>query len=202
MDHYFTNNQNLKSDMHIMAINIFDKVYSLYTDNGVFSKSGLDFGTRLLIETLPLEKMNGDVLDVGCGYGPIGIIVSKETNCNVDMIDVNLRALHLAKLSARQNKVDVNIFESDAYANVKSKYDYIITNPPIRAGKKKVYEILISANDHLKDNGSLWFVMRKDQGVKSTIEDIEKYYNFDVVDKKKGFFIICATKKTKSVDND
>jgi 16S rRNA (guanine1207-N2)-methyltransferase len=145
VNHYFTNNNDLKSEMHIMQVNILDKTYSLYTDNGVFSKDGIDFGTRLLIETLPIGELHGNVLDVGCGYGPIGLTIKNETDCNIDMVDVNLRALHLAKLSASKNKFDVNIFESDAYANVGGVYDYIITNPPIRAGKKKVYEILIGA---------------------------------------------------------
>jgi 16S rRNA (guanine1207-N2)-methyltransferase len=201
MNHYFTNDNNLKSNMHLMEIKIFDKVYSLYTDNGVFSKNGLDFGTRFLLEKLPIDNMNGNILDVGCGYGPIGIILKKETNCSVDMVDINLRALHLAKLSAKQNKIDVNVFESDAYRNVNDKYDYIITNPPIRAGKKKVYEILIGASEFLKDNGELWFVIRKDQGAKSTLLDISKYYNVNLVDKKNGFFIVCATKLLKNVDN-
>jgi 16S rRNA (guanine1207-N2)-methyltransferase len=202
MNHYFTNNHNLKSNMQIMNINIFDKTYPLYTDNGVFAKSGLDYGTRLLLETLPLNKMIGSVLDVGCGYGPIGIIIKKETDCSVDMIDINLRALHLTKMSAKENKVNVNVFESDAYANVDRRYDYIITNPPIRAGKKKVYEILIGAQRSLNDNGELWFVMRKDQGVKSMLVDIEKYYNVDIKDRNKGFFVVCTTKKLKSVDSN
>jgi 16S rRNA (guanine1207-N2)-methyltransferase len=185
-----------------MNINIFNKTYPLYTDNGVFAKNGLDYGTRLLLETLPINEIHGNVLDVGCGYGPIGIIINKETNCSVDMIDVNLRALHLTKLSAKENKADVNVFESDAYINVNRKYDYIVTNPPIRAGKKKVYEILLGAYEHLNDNGELWFVMRKDQGVKSTLVDIGNYYDVNIKDKNKGFFVVCATKRIKSVDND
>lgn len=195
MNQYFTNNSNLKSDIHIMQVDILNKTYSLYTDNGIFSKGGLDFGTRVLIESLPLKKMKGRVLDVGCGYGPIGLAVKNETDCEVDMIDVNLRAIHLAQMSAEKIKLDVNIYESDAYANVKDKYNYIITNPPIRAGKKKVYEFLIGAHDFLNENGELWFVMRKDQGVKSTLVDIEEYYNMSIKSKKKGFFVVCAIKK-------
>lgn len=200
MNQYFTNNEDLKSNLHIIQVNILDKTYSLYTDNGVFSKTGLDFGTRVLIEALPFSKMKGSVLDIGCGYGPIGLSIKKETGCEVDMIDVNLRAIYLAQLSADKNKLDVNIYESDAYANVKGSYDYIITNPPIRAGKKKVYEFLIGAQDHLKEGGELWFVMRKNQGVKSTLYDIGKYYNLSIKSKKKGFFVVCAIKGAKNVD--
>lgn len=201
MDHYFTNNQNLKSDIKNISFSIFDKDYSLYTDNGVFSKSSLDFGTRLLLESLPIKEFNGRALDVGCGYGPIGLTVKNETNCEMEMVDVNLRAIHLAKMSASKYKLDVKIYESDAYSNVSGKFRYILTNPPIRAGKKKVYEILIGAHNFMEDDGELWFVMRKDQGVKSTLSELEKYYNLSIKSKKKGFFVVKATKDLKNVDN-
>ena len=84
----------------------------------------------------------------------------------------------------------LNFFESFCYENVSGKYDYIITNPPIRAGKKVVYEMLIGAKDHLKENGVLYFVMRKEQGAKSAIRDLENLYNIDVLCKEKGFFVI------------
>ncbi|MDD2469731.1 MAG: methyltransferase [Bacilli bacterium] len=202
MNHYFTNNKNLKSDINKISVIVLGKSYSLFTDNGVFSKKALDFGTRLLIESLPLPEMSGKVLDVGCGYGPIGLFVKSETDCEVDMVDINLRALHLAKIGARHNHLSVNIYESDAYSNVKPSYDYIITNPPIRAGKEKVYEILMGASDFLTSKGQLWFVMRKNQGVKSTLVDMGKCYNVSIKKKDKGFYVVCATKKEKIVDND
>lgn len=200
MDHYFTNNQKLKSNINMLNKNIRGKEYLFYTDNGVFSKSALDFGTKLLIEALPFEKMQGTVLDMGCGYGPIGLSIKNETTCEVDMVDINLRALHLAKMNAKKNKLDVNIFESDAYTNIRHKYNYIITNPPIRAGKKKVYEILRGANNYLNENGELWFVLRKDQGAKTTVRDIGDIYTVKTIVKDKGYFVFCATKRGKSVD--
>ncbi|MDD2202819.1 MAG: methyltransferase [Bacilli bacterium] len=201
MNQYFTNNENLKSNIKTIQFTIFDETYILYSDNGVFSKDGVDFGTRLLLETLLMNEMQGKVLDVGCGYGPIGLTIKKRTNCQVDMVDVNQRALHLTEKSAVKNNLIVNVYKSDAYENVEGIYDFIITNPPIRAGKKKVYEILIGAYGYLTDNGALWFVMRKDQGVKSTLKDLENYYNLSIKSRKKGFFVICATKKEKIVDN-
>lgn len=200
MNHYFTNNQNLQSNIQQINITILEKTYKLYSDNGVFSKAGLDFGTRILIESLPFSQMTGKVLDVGCGYGPIGIVIKKETTSEVDMIDINRRALHLARMNANENNAVVNIFESDAYQNVKDSYNFIVTNPPIRAGKKKVYEILIGAHNLLKENGQLWFVMRKDHGVKSTLDDIKGYYNLEIKCRKKGFFVVCATKQAKNID--
>ena len=201
VNHYFTNIENVKSNIRVITINIYEKAYYFYSDKGVFSKNELDFGTRLLLETLPVSQMKGSILDVGCGYGPIGLILKDKTNCDVDMIDINLRALHLTKLNAKKNKVEVNIYESNAYKSVNKKYDYIITNPPIRAGKKKVYEILIGAHNFLSDNGQLWFIMRKDQGLKSALKDIADYYNLSIINKKNGFYVVCAIKRSKNIDN-
>jgi 16S rRNA (guanine1207-N2)-methyltransferase len=150
----------------------------------------LDFGTRSLLESIDIKNISGEVLDFGCGYGPIGIYVASLTNSNVDMIDINERALNLARCNASINKVNVNIFESNIYSNITKKYDYIITNPPIRVGKKILYEILTGAKEHLKENGHLIFVINKDQGAKSTMKDMEKYYKVNLVSKNKGFFII------------
>lgn len=195
MNHYFTNT-NLPSNIKEHTVIIKEKTYKFLTDNGVFSKNGLDFGTRTLLETLDLENIKGEVLDFGCGYGPIGIYIKDNTNSNVDMIDVNKRSIHLAKENAKLNNVNVNIFESDIYSNVEKKYDFIITNPPIRVGKKILYEILFGAKKHLKNDGQLWLVISKDQGAKSLLKDLEKEYIVSVQNKNKGFYIIKAIKET------
>lgn len=191
MAHYFENDKNLKSEEKKITVYINDQIFNFYTDNGVFSKNTLDFGTRTLLENLP-DNIKGDILDLGCGYGPIGIYLKKIFDVNVDMIDINLRSLKLTKKNAELNKVDINVFESDAYQNVTKKYDYIITNPPIRVGKEKLYQILFDAKQYLKENGQLWFVINKDQGAKSAINDMLKEYKVETVAKNKGFFIICA----------
>jgi len=118
--------------------------------------------------------------------------LAKMLSVPVDMVDVNLRALHLAKRNAKMNEVDdlVHIFESDCYSNVNSKYSTIITNPPIRAGKKVVYDMVMNARYHLEDGGNLFLVIRKEQGAKSLIVDLEKIYNVEVLEKKKGFYIL------------
>ena len=124
MTHYFTNDY-IKSDEKTILVKIKNQDFEFKVDNGVFSKKGLDFGTRTLLENLP--ELRGNILDFGCGYGPIGIVVSSKTNSNVDMVDINLRALLLARKNAMLNKVSVNIFKSNVYENVDKKYDYIIT---------------------------------------------------------------------------
>ena len=191
MSHYFTNDK-VRSDVRKHLVNINDIPFEFYTDNGIFSKKGLDFGTRTLLSSL--ENIKGDVLDFGCGYGAIGIYIKKVFECNVDMIDVNLNALKLASDNASLNNVDVNIFKSDIYTNVSKKYDYIISNPPIRVGKEILYKILFEAYDHLKDKGELWIVINKNQGALSTIKDLSEKYDVKVVCKNNGFFVIVAIK--------
>ena len=190
MGQYF-DNDHLPSKMVKTEAFVLGKKFVFFTDNGVFSKDGLDFGSRLLLETIPLEEVGGKVLDMGCGYGVFGIVLNKIVSCSVDMCDVNLRALHLSEINARENDCSsVNIFESNCYSNVNSKYSCIVTNPPIRAGKKIVYDIVMNARDYLENNGKLFLVIRKEQGAKSLISDLEKIYTVEIVAKKKGFFIL------------
>ena len=190
MAFYFDKDTNVESKEVTTRAEIDGKFYTFKTDNNVFSKKGLDFGTRTLLESIDIKNISGEVLDFGCGYGPIGIYIKSNALANVDMIDVNKRALNLAKINASINNVDVNIFESDIYSNINKKYDYIITNPPIRVGKKILYQILIEAKEYLKKNGHLIFVINKDQGAKSTMKDMEKNYNVKILVKNKGFYVI------------
>lgn len=194
MTHYFTNNEDLKSEIKKVNVIIHNINYYFYTDNGVFSKGELDFGTELLLKTFkynyPQEKT---LLDIGCGCGPIGIYASK-LGFIVDMSDVNKRAIHLSKLSLKEQGLTANVFESDAYQNINERYDYIISNPPIRVGKEKLYEIIMEAKDHLNENGELWLVVRKDKGADSMVRDMNKIYKqIEIVKKKKGFYILKAS---------
>lgn len=194
MEHYFTNNQNLKSELRTIIYKHQDENLVFYSDNGVFSKDKLDFGSSLLLETYFAnnKRENLKVLDVGCGYGFLGVSIAKLLGFKVTMCDVNKRALHLASKNLDENKVEAEVIESNVYENIKDKYDVIITNPPIRAGKSVVYQILDEAQNHLKDDGELWFVIRKDQGAKSTLKHLENHYICEVITKSKGFYIIKA----------
>lgn len=189
MAQYF-DNVDLKSEIRKFDVKIFDFMIHFCTDNGVFCKEHLDFGTRLLLENIPWNEVVGDILDVGCGYGPIGIIAHKITGNSVTMCDVNKRALHLTKMNLKENKVEATVVESNCYENIDGIFDTIITNPPIRAGKKIVYEILFGAKEHLTKDGKLFLVIHKDQGAKSLLKDLEKEYDVEVLEKNKGFFVI------------
>ena len=193
MEHYFTNEENLKSEIEKVIAEINGIPFYFYTDNGVFSKGELDFGTELLLKNFKYDNPNNKMLlDIGCGCGPIGIYAS-HLGFTVDMSDVNKRAIHLSKMSLKEQGLNANVFESDAYKNITNKYDYIVSNPPIRVGKEKLYEIVMNSKEHLKDGGSLWIVVRKQQGAESLIRDMKKVYkSVEVITKKKGFYITKA----------
>ncbi len=190
MSHYFENDNNLESNIQDFKININEFLFTFSTDNGVFSKGELDFGTNLLIKNVLKKDLRGDVLDLGCGYGPIGIILKKNKDINVDMIDVNKRAVHLSKMNAKKNNVIVNVLLSDGFENINKEYDYIVSNPPIRVGKKILYGLLTDAKKHLKKDGEMIIVVRKEQGALSLIKDMSVYYTVNTIDKEKGFLII------------
>ena len=191
MGHYFTNDNNLKEQIKKIEVKVNETIFSIYTDNGVFNKKGLDYGTRVLLENINLENKR-TFLDVGCGCGPIGIYIAKQSSNNkVDMIDINVNAVKLTNMGIRENKLNnATAFVSDIYDKINKKYDMIITNPPIHAGKKVVYNIIRYAKNYLNDNGELWIVIRKDQGAKSLIKDMSDIYNFNIIKKDNGFYIL------------
>ncbi len=132
------------------------------------------------------------LLDVGCGYGFLGIVAGKILNLDVELIDINKRALHLCKRNVLLNGMKGKIYESNLYECVKNKYEYIITNPPIRAGKETVLEILKGAKNYLSEDGELWFVINKDHGAKSVKKVVEELYNVEILAKSKGFYVFRA----------
>ncbi len=193
MEHYFTNNQNLKSELRDIEISLCGNNFKFKSDNGVFSKNKIDYASLFLVKTfLASNKKYNTILDVGCGYGFIGISLSKLLNTHVDMVDINKRAVHLCKMNIEINKVDALVKESNIYENVDSKYDLIITNPPIRVGKEVLMEFLKGGLEMLNKDGELWFVISKDQGAKSVKKELEKICTCELVDKSKGFWVLLA----------
>ena len=190
MDHYFTN-EKVKSNVKSHNIIIRNKSFKFLTDHGVFSKKGLDFGSRLLIEIL-VENEYENLLDLGCGYGPIGIILKHFNHkANIQMLDINERAIKLAKENAKINNVNVKIYKSDGFDKVKDKFDIIVTNPPIRAGKKVIYSFFESAIDYLEKNGKLYIVINKKHGAASAFKKCQEIYSqVEIIKKKSGYSII------------
>ena len=198
MSHYFDLDENVKSQEFSVKFDIQGKHFSFISDNGVFSKDELDDGSLTLITSALKENLFGRVLDLGCGIGTVGIVLkSFIDNIKVDFVDVNERALNLTRKNIDNLKLDdCNVFYSDGYKNITELYDYIITNPPIRAGKVVVYDFILNSFDHLKDNGVLLVVMRKSHGALSAKKHLEeKFGNCEIVSRNKGFYILKSIKK-------
>ncbi|WP_066072277.1 class I SAM-dependent methyltransferase [Neobacillus soli] len=197
-EHYYSRTQEVESSPKYWEYTLRNNLFRFKTDNGVFSKREVDFGSRLLIESFEIPEVEGPVLDVGCGYGPIGLSIAKDNNDRlVHMVDVNERAIELAKENAALNRTEnVDIYESDRLLNVKgSNFAAIVTNPPIRAGKKTVHDIFEQSSMHLAAEGELWVVIQKKQGAPSTIEKLkELFFSVETIDKSKGYFVIKAKK--------
>lgn len=195
MKHYFTDNTDIESQP-LQFVFHFDQYDFLFTsDNGVFSKNMIDYGSRVLLESFYKDEERS-LLDVGCGYGTFGICLKKVyPDLEVDMVDVNERALNLAKMNAANNHVDVNVYKSFVYQNVAKTYDVIVSNPPVRAGKEVVMSILSNAYEHLNDNGSLWVVLQKKQGAPSAKKKMtEVFGNCEIVKRDKGYYILRSKK--------
>lgn len=195
MSHYFTDNRNLPQNRKEISFRFSGISYNLITDNGVFSKTEVDFGTWVLLDTLKDEPISGRVLDVGCGYGVIGIVLTTLFKTVTMGVDVNPRALGLAEENSKLNKVDVDFKLSNCLDEVEGNFNVIVTNPPIRAGKKIVHQIFEQSFDHLEANGCLYVVIRKQQGAESAIKKIKEVFkNCEVIRKEKGYWILRAQK--------
>ena len=198
MSHYFVNDDKVVSKPRDIVYSINGVDFTFKSDNGIFSKNELDKGSELLIKTLLPINLGNRLLDLGCGLGVIGLTLAYfHPGLNVCLSDVNTRALSLCSANADALKLSqrVTILQSDIYTKVEGKFDSIVSNPPIRAGKKVTYEIYKGALSHLIDGGSLYIVIRKQQGalsVKSYLEEL--FGNVTVLARKKGYFILKATK--------
>lgn len=200
MSHYYSKTPDCAEKIDYYIAHICDKEYTFYTNTGVFSKKGLDFGTRLLLESIceDNDQMQGDLLDMGCGYGPISVVLAdRYPLLSITMADVNERAIKMAQKNASVNGINNirNFISSDCFDSVDDSYQYVVTNPPIRAGKSTVFSIYEGAYEHLKNGGILYVVIQKKQGAPSTIHKlIELFGNCDVIDKKAGYFILKSIK--------
>lgn len=196
-NHYYSQNPEVAHQRQVHEAVLRGEKLRFVTDTGVFSKAGVDYGSRVLIDALEMET-NAAVLDVGCGYGPIGLSAARlASNGHVTMIDINERAVELAKENAKLNGItNVTIVQSDLFASVyEERYDVIVTNPPIRAGKTTVHQIFEEGAKLLNAGGSMWVVIQKKQGAPSAREKLEQLFDEVIeVTKDKGYRIFKAIK--------
>lgn len=198
-DHYFTSKPSADKNEKKIEARLKGQQMTFTTDAGVFSRDRVDFGSKVMIEAIDERAFStGEVLDVGCGYGPVGLSLAKANpSLHIDMIDVNERALELAKKNAELNGVsNVSIFLSSIYDQVeKQTYGAVISNPPIRAGKQTVHKIITDAKEHLADNGVLIIVIQKKQGAPSAKKVMEEIYgNVTRIGLDKGYWVLQSIK--------
>ncbi|GAA0380872.1 class I SAM-dependent methyltransferase [Bacillus horti] len=200
-DHYYSKQPQTSSQEALLHVRLRDQDLRFYTDRGVFSKKGVDFGSQLLIEYAEVGEA-ARILDVGCGYGPIGLSLAKESPARqVTMVDINERALHLCQKNAELNQLsNVRILESNLLEKLQGQtFDIILSNPPIRAGKDVVHGLFEQADEALNDGGELWVVIQKKQGSPSAFAKLEELYEkVEEVTKKKGYRIFRAKKGQKT----
>ena len=197
MAHYYDLDPTLESKERLIEFVISGRKISLFTDNGVFSKAKLDEGSRLLIETLLPLGLTGEILDLGCGYGPIGLSIGLfSKDASLTLADVNSRAVALCKKNAELLNLSsrVTCLQSDIYSSIKGQFDAIVLNPPIRAGKKVTYTMYKEAKEHLTSGGQFYFVIRKAQGASSASQYVKEVFgNITLLARHKGYHIYKAT---------
>lgn len=198
MSHYFINDPNLKMAIQTLNYDFLGHKMEFKTDSGVFSRARIDFGTNLLLNALAKENLQGKaILDLGCGYGIMGLALAKAfPSATVEMVDVLDRAVELTKSNAELNNLkNVNPHHSNLFSSVDSSFDAIVSNPPIRAGKETVHGIVTSALSHLEIGGALWMVIQKKQGADSLLRKMETTFgNASVREKKNGYQVLTCLK--------
>lgn len=194
--HYYTDNRSLPENRKDHSFRFSGRMYVFTTDDGVFAKRGVDYGTQVLLEHAVREDLSGTVLDLGCGYGVISVIIgSMFPGCRVIGSDVNSRALELTEINAGKNGVSVETVLSDGFSGLDASFDAVITNPPMRTGKKKVYGMFSDAHAHLKDGGILLAVIRRKQGAESAVKELAALFgSCEVAGRDKGFWVLKAVK--------
>ncbi|WP_150275526.1 class I SAM-dependent methyltransferase [Paenibacillus tepidiphilus] len=195
--HYYSQQPEARHDRRDLTTVLRGRSLRFTSDAGVFSKGDIDYGSRVLIEKMEIPQ-DAKVLDVGCGYGPIGISAALlAPEGHVTMVDINSRAVELSRENAGRNGAgNVTVMESDVLSAVQGQsFDVILTNPPIRAGKAVVHRIFEQSYEHLREGGTLWVVIQKKQGAPSAVAKLESLFPVvEELEKDKGYWILRAQK--------
>ena len=191
MNHYYTDNKDLRSDKKEFAYYFDNEVFRFTTDNGVFSKNNVDFGSYILLRSIYKKDLGESLLDLGSGYGPIGIILKRfHPEMDVEMAEVNSRAIELAIHNCVSNGVDIKVNLCDDILKLHRNFDTIVLNPPIRAGKAVIYELYEKSRAILNEHGHLYIVIRKAQGAASSKEKLETLFSEVVmIERDKGYLV-------------
>ena len=195
MEHYYSRKQTSEESVKAVEAVFGDREFIFMTSSGVFSRNFVDFGSRLLIETVMNEDLPGSprILDIGCGYGPVGIVLAaSKGDSTVEMTDINERAVKLARENIELNDIsNAKVSVSDSFGSINGKYDVIVTNPPIRAGKSIVYGFFEGAYGKLNEGGCFYCVIQKKQGADSAERKLSELFgNCSLIARKSGYRIL------------
>ncbi|MDX6151373.1 class I SAM-dependent methyltransferase [Marinococcus sp. PL1-022] len=195
-EQYFHANPSAASNEKVIHAELRGRDWSFITDSGVFSKQTVDFGTATLLETFEWPEVDGDIIDIGCGYGVVGVTLAKETTRSVLLFDINQRAVELANKNIQRCQAEnAKAAESDLFSAYQGRAAAILTNPPIRAGKKVVHRLFEEAYEALSPGGECWVVIQKKQGAPSAKEKLNELFPVvKNVKKNKGYYIFRACK--------
>lgn len=194
MGHYFEENPQTAHNRKEISFRFSSVNYTFVTDSNLFSKDKVDTGTQILLSAVAKYGTGKKVLDLGCGYGVVGVVLNRMFGCDVDACDVNRRAVECSVSNAQRNNAKVRAVVSDGFANLVDKYDDIVLNPPIRAGKAVIYRLFEESFDHLNEGGHLWIVIRKQHGALSAQKKLEEIFrSVKLVDRDKGFHVYLCT---------
>lgn len=194
MSHYFIEDESLKRNLKKIVYYYTDKKFVFTTHDGLFSKDHVDEATDILLKSIP--PLSGSLLDMGCGYGCIGIVLAKMYNLKLTQCDVNKMALDMTRVNCRDNNVESEIIKSDCFENITGLFDTIVINPPIHAGKSVTYRMFEDSINHLNIGGCLYVVNLKKHGAESTMAKLtEVFGSCEVIYKKKGIFVFRCIKK-------
>lgn len=195
-EHYYSQRPTTKSEPRLFRCRVRDVDLELLSDAGVFSKTGLDFGTRLLIETVELPD-DGFVVDLGCGYGVVGATLARVyPRTRWLLLDINSRAVELAVVNTTDLGERVRVARSDGLTALgNERPDAILINPPIRAGKSVVYRMFDEASGKLVPGGVLWVVIHKKHGADSARKFLDtRFAQVENVERKSGYQVFrCLT---------
>ena len=191
---YFENDDSLRSEPKTFFYEFGGERFVFTTDAGVFSNGRVDANTEILLQNIPAPS--GSLLDLGCGYGCIGIILARKYKLKLTQSDVSMRAVALAELNCRGNGVRPNVLLSDGFNEINEKFDCITLNPPIHAGKEKVFELYDGAVKHLNANGKFYVVISKRHGAESSVKKLNEIFGgCETLYKRKGCLILCCAGK-------
>lgn len=198
MEHYYTNDPTSRSEIREISYELEGRRFTFETDHGVFSMERVDHGSDILIRALRRNEpsVSGQVIDLGCGYGAIGVTLAVlYPEAQFHLIDVNDRAMALARRNAEKIGVSDRIEVGTAQISGEAEAELVVTNPPIRAGKETVYRLFQNAYEWLEPGGRLYVVIRKNQGAPSAVKELLRIFgNCETVERQSGFHVLRCVK--------